>query len=187
MKKIILTAVFAVGVLLSANAQKIEYGVKAGLNLSTLVGDGGDGFDSRTSFHIGGILNYEISEKFAIQPELFYSAQGADFNDEFLDGATFRLDYINIPILADYTFAEGFSAQFGPQIGFNINSEVEFDGDTEDVDDFETVDIGVVGGLQYTLEQGIFFQARYSIGLNDVAEDADAKNGVLGLSVGYKF
>jgi len=194
MRKIILATVLTVGILLSANAQKIEFGIKAGVNFASLSGDGGDGFDGRTSFHIGGILNYEISEKFAIQPELLYSAQGATFDDIFDDNfvdegddATFRLDYINIPVLADYTFAEGFSAQLGPQFGFNVNSEVEFNGDTEDADGFETFDIGIAGGFQYILEQGVFFQARYALGLKDIAQDADSKNSVLALSVGYKF
>ena len=189
MKKIILTAVFAVGALLSTNAQKIEYGAKAGLNIANLIGDGADGSDSRTSFHIGGMLNYEVSDKFSIQPEIFYSAQGANFegHEDFGGDFEIRLDYINIPILADYTFAEGFSVQFGPQFGININSEIEFDGASADFDEANTLDLGVVAGVQYTLEQGIFFQARYALGLNEIAEDSDSQNGVIALSVGYKF
>lgn len=189
MRKFILTAVFAVGVLLSTNAQKIEYGAKAGLNLANLLGDGADGTDSRTSFHIGGFLNYEVSSQFSIQPEIFYSAQGASFDgdEDFGGDITLRLDYINIPVLADYIFAEGFSAQLGPQFGVNINSELEIDGNTGVFDDVNTLDLGLVAGLQYSLEQGIIFQARYAFGLNEIAEDSETQNGVLSLSVGYKF
>jgi len=47
-------------------------------------------------------------------------------------------------------------------------------------------------GVGYKLPMGLFFQARYNIGLTDIYEDLvglqrEAKNNVFQLSVGYMF
>ena len=48
-------------------AQDLDFGVKAGLNLSTIVGDFTTGINPRVSGHIGVFLNYEFSgESFSI-------------------------------------------------------------------------------------------------------------------------
>jgi hypothetical protein len=95
----------------------------------------------------------------AIQPELLYSAQGATADGGGNESTT-RLDYINLPIMLDVTIADGLSLQGGPQFGFNIGSETEFEGGgisgTSDID-AETLDIGAGIGAQYKLESGLFF------------------------------
>ena len=68
MKKIILAAI-AVMAFSFANAQETRFGVKGGLNLSTLGGDA-SGVSSLVGFHVGGFAEIKIIEKLAIQPEL---------------------------------------------------------------------------------------------------------------------
>lgn len=186
MKKLFLFAAIAVFGLSNVTAQDVKFGAKAGLNLASLNGDDVDDTDGRTSFHVGGVVSIGISEKFAVQPEVVYSAQGATGSEEGID-ITWKLDYINIPVLADFQVADGFSLQVGPQVSFNITDSVEVDG--EEVGDLEAegVDFGAAVGAQYAMESGLFFQARYSLGLSDVNSDADAKNSVISLSVGYFF
>jgi hypothetical protein len=184
MKKLLLFAAFAVFAL-TANAQT-SFGAKAGVNFASLNGDDADDTDGRTSFHIGGVVNIEISEIFGLQPELVFSAQGYSFDFGGEDGSG-RLNYINIPVMADIRLAEGFSLQGGPQFGINISADEEFDGDTEDIDDVETLDLGVGVGAQYKLDGGLFFQARYVIGFSEILEDFDAKNSVASISVGWFF
>jgi len=128
-----------------------------------------------------------ITELFSIQPELVYSSQGYSY-DIGGDKVNGRLSYINLPIMADFTIAEGLSLQGGPQIGFNISADEEFDGETEDFgDDVETLDLGVGIGAQYILPMNLFVQARYVIGFSDIVKDSNAKNSVISLSVGYFF
>lgn len=92
----------------------------------------------------------------------------------------------------------GMLYQAGPQIGFLMaaKAKVEFEGnsDSEDIKEFfSTVDFGVNFGAGYQLEQGIFFDARYNLGLSntDDSEFSDSdfavKNAVFQISVGYKF
>lgn len=175
---------------LSVNAQDIQFGAKAGLNLATLGGDAE--VDSRTSFHVGGFAELMISDKFSVQPELLYSAQGgvSEENDDIVT----QLDYINLPVLGKFYVAEGLSLEGGPQVGYAINRTVDNDGEDVDADDaYKAIDFGVGLGASYKLEQGIFFSARYNLGLSNVLEedvfgdDTDAFNNVIQVSVGYTF
>ena len=77
MKKLLLFAAVAVFGLSNVNAQEVKFGAKAGVNFATITGDETSGVDSRTAFHIGGVAEIVISEKFSFQPELLYSGQGA--------------------------------------------------------------------------------------------------------------
>ncbi len=168
-------------------AQNIHFGAKAGVNFASLNIEGALGdIDGRTSFHVGGLANIGISEKIAIQPEVLYSSQGANSDVNGLE-STIKLDYINVPILIDFKIAKGFSLQGGPQIGFNINAETETDNSTFDIPNVETIDLSIAFGAQYKLEQGIFFQGRYGLGLTDYLSGIDTKNNVFSLSVGYFF
>lgn len=190
MKKLFF-AVLTVFAFLTVNAQDFHFGAKAGVNFSTFVGDGADGADGRTNFHVGAVGNVKISDVFAVQPEILFSAQGAEFTEE---GTTveFKYNYINVPILADFTVTDGLSFQAGPQFGFLINDEAEAGGVTVDLDDLgidsKGFDFGAAVGAQYRLPSiDLFFQARYTFGLSEIADDADSQNSVFSVSVGYFF
>jgi hypothetical protein len=187
MKNLIMALAIFCATTMYVSAQDINFGLKAGVNFASLNGDDIDDLDGVTGLHIGAVAEFGFSEKFSIQPELIYSTQGASLDDE-----TLKLDYINIPVLAKYYIIEGLSLEAGPQLGFNINSEYEFDGETEDEEGVNTIDIAAGLGAGYKLPVGIFFQARYNIGLTDVYEEIqgfqiDAKNNVFQISVGYMF
>lgn len=198
MKKVILFAVFSLFATTNFFAQNapsenstssgVSFGVKAGPNFASLTGDDTDDLDGRTSFHAGGVVNIGVSELFAVQPEVVYSAQGATFTEEGMD-ITIKLDYLNVPVLADFTLAEGFSLQGGPQVGFNITKEFEADGVSEEIEDVESVIFDAVIGAQYRLPMGLFFQARYVIGISNASSDADVeiKNSVVSVSAGWFF
>jgi len=210
MKRIILT-VSAFFTLCLANAQEIKYGVKAGLNLSTLTGDVAY-YDvkSKAGFHVGGFVEFKITDKFSVQPELLYSAQGAKLRyssvDEFsstIDKQNIKLGYLNIPVMAKYYVIKGLSIEAGPQVGFLLSAKNEFNyssyiteqysstGEEDIKDDLKSIDFGFNFGAGYEFTENIFVQARYNLGLTSVFEDADGdfdpKNGVLQLSFGYKF
>jgi opacity protein-like surface antigen len=194
MKKLLIVAAIAVFGMGVSNAQDISYGVKAGLNLANFGGDDEftDGFEGLTSFHIGGFAQIGISDKFMIQPELIYSQQGAQ--DEEDSDFKLRLNYLNLPIMAKYMVADGFSLEAGPQVGFAISRKFT-DGDNDvDVDDeIKALDFGVGIGAGYELPSGLMFSVRYNLGLANLLEDDfggdnfTLNNNVLQVSVGYKF
>lgn len=163
------------------SAQQVNFGAKAGLNIATLSGDDIDDLGSRTAFHIGLIGEIMLTDKFAVQPEVLYSAQGAKEGD-----FTYKLDYVAIPVMAKYFVTPGLSLEAGPQFAFNTLSEIELDGESEDLEEIEGMDFGLGFGLGYQFMKA-FVQARYNIGFTEIVEGADAKNSVFQLSVGYKF
>lgn len=173
MKKFFLAALFMTAFTLQSHAQEIHFGGKAGVNFASFTGDDADGFDGRTAFHIGLAAELGITDKFSIQPELLYSAQGGEFQDIDID-----IDYLTLPVLAKYYAAENFSIEAGPQFGFKVN-----EGDNVDAESF---DLGIAAGLGYKLND-LFFQGRYVFGLSDVGDGGDIKNGLFQISIGYWF
>jgi hypothetical protein len=187
MKKNLLLTALVILSITSLSAQSFKFGAKAGVNFSTFVGDDADGFDSRTSFHLGAVGNFNISDEFSIQPELLYSAQGAEVSEDG-ENVTLKLDYITLPILADFTIAPGLSLQGGPQLGFLASEEVEANGVSVELDEFEGFDLAAALGAQYKLsETDLFFQIRYTVGITDVLQDVNVNNSTISLSVGYFF
>ncbi len=188
-------------------AQNIKYGSKIGVNIGNITGDEADDLNTKTSLHAGAIAEIMISDEFSFQAELLYSAQGAKSNySETLDDVTFRytsvkLEYINVPLLAKYYIVEGLSLEAGPQVGFLLTADREFEktdnGETETgekdiLDEIKGIDFGLNFGLAYKLESGIFLVARYNLGLsniNDVegADNLKKQNRVIQFSVGYFF
>jgi long-subunit fatty acid transport protein len=180
MKKIILTAA-AVFVFSFANAQDTKFGVKGGLSMSSTSEEGAS---SLLAFHLGGFAEFKISDKFAVQPELLYSAQGAKFT-----GGNLNLNYINIPVMAKYYVADAFSIEAGPQIGFLMSAKS--DG-TDIKDACNSTDFGLNLGAGYNLNETMSLGLRYNMGLSNVIKDVagvstDSKNSSIQLSFGYKF
>lgn len=193
MKKVLLAvAILAAG--LTANAQEVNFGAKAGVNFANVSGEDVEDNITRTSFNVGAVVEFEISDKFSIQPELIYSAQGAKLEEESDVDLTLKLDYLNVPVIAKFYAAEGFSLEFGPQVGFLLSAKAKAkiggdSGETDIKDEFETVDFGLNFGAGYKLDSGLNFSARYNLGLSNVAKESESsvKNSVFQISVGYFF
>lgn len=189
MKRILFTALILSLISLSARAQYI--GIKGGLNLSNLNIDEVDDENMRTGYHFGAYINLPISDGFAIQPEVLYSTKGseADYNQdlgilgEFNSTTTFKLDYIDVPILAVFKLGDAIEIHAGPYFGFLANSKIEVDGDFDgedelDSDNFKNLDYGLTGGLAVNFA-AIQVGARYNYGLQEI-QDSEAAELFLG-------
>lgn len=180
MKKIgiLLIILFAT---MNVSAQGLDFGVKAGVNFSSI--RDASGLDNRTGFVAGFFLGGKFNDKIGAQADLLYSQQGAEFAL-----GDFNLDYLNIPIVLKYYLTDNFNLQVGPQFGVVINDEAQtVVGET--INDISTnnFDLSAVLGLGVDIPFGLRLEGRYNFGLNDVSKDADGKNSVVTLSVGYSF
>lgn len=176
MKKIII--LFALLVSSQFHAQAFKFGAKAGVNFANFSGGVSDiDYSMRTSFHAGLAAELGITSKFAIAPELLYTSQGAD-----VDGVgDFNLDYVSVPVLARiYIISETLAVDIGPQFSFLID-------EAEEAFENESFDFAVAGGLTLNITKSLFAQARYTWGLTEASKDAEVKNTVLQLAVGYNF
>lgn len=193
MRKIIIILAVSFMSLPVLQAQEFSIGAKGGLNFATLTGEDTD-VDMRTSFHVGLVAEFPIASNFFFGPEVLYSSQGAKFSEDGMDGS-FKLDYVQIPLMLKYFVGPGFSLEAGPQIGFLTSSEVESEGVSVDMGDyFSSTDFGVNLGLGYKFINGLFLQGRYNLGLSNIWDsevfdtgDEKIKNSVIQLSLGYMF
>ncbi|WP_268847520.1 porin family protein [Flavobacterium aestivum] len=210
MKKNILTAVvvLAFGFL---NAQEARFGVKAGLNLSTLSGNYVKQSQIQPGIVLGGFAAVKLSKEFIFQPELLFSFQGSayrsyyDFgNVETYQQDNLNLSYLLLPVMAKYYVAKKFSLEVGPQFGFLLAARSNYFSYTDSgndyvnsksknvTDQFKTFDFGINigGGYDFTDKWGI--DLRYNFGLNNAAQnrfgtDFHADNRVLSVTGSYKF
>ena len=77
MKKISLVLCASM-IVCSTWAQNSSFGIKGGLNVSTL-SDKNDELGSRIGYHAGLLAHVHLSRQIAIQPEIVYSSQGAKY------------------------------------------------------------------------------------------------------------
>ena len=177
-------AIIAVGIAGTVNAQDVKLGAKIGMNVSSINGDP-DNLDSKTGWVLGATAEVSLTEKFSLQPELLYSQQGAKQRGSFI----YDLNYISVPVMAKYYIAKGFSLEAGPQFSFLVKDELLSDTNNAASanTNAENFDLSANLGLGYQLDNGIFFQTRYNLGLTAISETPDVKNGVFQMSLGYQF
>jgi hypothetical protein len=165
-----------------------KLGIKAGLNVSNValepeVIDKG----TRLGFHGGLLAHIHVSPQIGIQPEILFSGQG--FEDNTND-AEWKLNYLNIPVMIQYMFDNGFRLQAGPQVGFLLDGKIEGDAGGADVDiadDLKKIDAGVGLGVGYLSYSGLGIEGRYNLGLtniNDVGTN-ELRNRVFQISLFY--
>jgi hypothetical protein len=170
----------------TANAQSVNIGTKIGLNSYNIINDNGPEFDNRMGLYAGLIGYIHMSRQFGLQPELYYSMQGAKSG-----GTTFELDYINVPVMFQYMFDNGFRVQTGPQIGFLINGRASDGDNSMDIrDDFNAIDVGLGFGASYIHNpSGFGIDLRYNLGLTDITESSlvDSQSRGVQLGIFYLF
>lgn len=144
----------------SVDAQKINFGIKAGLNIANQDYES-EGIsispDARTSFHVGGFVTYMISDKIGVQPELLYNDVGSqwDMVDEQLD---VKVQYLSLPVLVRYQPIDLLNIHFGPQLSYRLKAERGNDNVDDDTQDIE---VAAAIGAGVDLPVGIGLSARY--------------------------
>lgn len=158
--------------------EKIDYGVKFGLNLADLITDESR-ISPRPTFQFGAEAEYRLNESWGFQTEILYNRlgnvrRGTNENGVKFDN-TLALDYINIPLLANFYISEGFYVGAGPQIGFLVKADQEetvgFDSTRQSVASrYNNIDFSGVLSIGYLTEWGFNVGLRYQLGLIDVLE-----------------
>lgn len=160
---------------------------KVGVNIANITDV--DDADPRIGLAAGAEFEYGLTDNIGLSAGVLYSMQGVKASEESVD-CTLKLDYLNVPILANFYVAKGFAVKLGVQPGFKLSSKAEFKGSggskEVDVDGFKSVDLSIPVGLSYQY-QNIVFDARYNWGVTNLVEDSDSKHSVFQITVGYKF
>lgn len=167
MRKITVIAFVLFIGLISSNAQvTVSPGIRGGLNLSRLTNI--DNNNTKADFYIGGLVNIRFNKYFSLQPELTYSRQGSegryyDLNNNHYS-TKYELNYLTLGAVAKFNIkGSGFHILAGPSIDFKTDDNFDKYG-------FNPVDLDLafVGGIGYSLPNGLTFEARIKQGLIDI-------------------
>ena len=200
MKKLMMIAVMAV-CCLTANAQKMRHDAGSitiqpmiGLSTGSFRGEytmnglngtitpDNDGY--RTGLVIGAEGEYYFSNGwFSLSAAALYQQQGWKFKNT----EAAKVDYINIPILANFYVAKGFALKIGLQPGFLVSAK-------QDGVDFKSecnsFNLSLPVGLSYEFANGITLDLRGAASMTKLnKEGSDIKwysDGGM-LTIGYKF
>jgi hypothetical protein len=191
MKKISVCIVMASLIITGrANAQQhhMNLGIKAGVNVYTIHNDNNVDYDSKVGFHAGLLSHIHMSKHVAIQPEVVYSSQGAEYTVVNTE-TKIKLGYINVPVMVQYMFDNGFRLQAGPQVGFLVNAESETNNISTDIsNNLNDVDFDLGVGVGYVHPaSGIGVDARYNFGIANINDNGNVKSVNNGFQLGLFY
>ena len=175
--------------LLNLKAKKPHFGIKGGVNISDLNFDDNTSTNSKAGVNIGVLAHIHTSKTWAIQPELFYSQEGASRNvgDSKI---TYNLNYLNVPVLLQYMFDNGFRLEGGPQIGFLLNAKTKTGDITVTNTSFQSAAVSIPLGAGYLTSSGFGLDARYVFGLSNINDNENGRtiqSNVFQLGIFYQL
>lgn len=178
----------------TANAQgevgSLTIQPKIGMNLATLTKMD----DTKILVGMAGGIEaeYVVANKFSVALGALYSKQGCAFDTD-IDYAHYSMDYLNIPIVANYYIIPGLAIKAGIQPSFlmGAKAKVKEDGhsDSRDIkDNCKTFDLAIPLGASYEYKNFVF-DARYNLSVLKVNKRGDDKirNSVIQFTLGYKL
>ncbi len=200
MKTTFKTCLVAIALLIGINTyaqdKPVTFGVKAGVNLSNVSGEGDSG-DAKIGFNAGVTLDYGFTPDVYLLTGLQLTTKGFKVKDiDF----TSNLMYLQLPVHIGYklTVAEATKIVFhaGPYAAYGIGGKTKItagedkgEGDSFQDGAYKKFDFGV--GLGVGAEFGkIGVDLGYDFGLaniNDTNVDGKIKNKNAYLTLGYKF
>ena len=190
-----------------ALGQTREVGLKAGVNVASMVDDGETGgYDGRRiGFLAGAFAVLPVRGPLAVQIEALFSQKGAKFDIDDQDAeATLELDYLDIPVMLRVQGPASGTTRLhffgGPSVGIRTGARERltyaagnFDqGESTNIDDLiERFDFGVVVGAGVDVGRRIVVDARYQWGISTVNTDelaeTEFKHRVFSILAGVRF
>ena len=201
MKKMMMMAammLLSVGAFAQNEVGQLTLQPKAGINIANMTGD----LDTKSKIGLvaGVEAEYGIAENFGIAFGALYSMEGfkgnvvafggTDASAFLVEDVKYNLDYINIPILAQFYPVKGLAIKAGVQPAFNVRHKTSSDTDAADKKDIENIksfNFSIPVGLSYEISDFVI-DARYNIGVTTLVKDADfGRNSTFSFTLGYKF
>lgn len=202
MKKVILSIALLVGLgsVQNSNAQTISMGVKAEANTSSFLLTDLPNLESNMGFgaSVGGFMKVDLSENFAIQPEVMFHFKNSQ---QKIKSTGIKTDYqyfgAEIPVyaLGQCSLGDGrFYGGVGPYVGFgfdakNKNNGIKIDQYKNDL--MKRFDFGAGAMLGYEFSNRMQINASYKMGLINTLDkgsnDSKMRNQTISLGLGYRF
>lgn len=175
---------------------QFEIGIKGGLNISNIRNTDmpfylPDNIYPVIGGHAGLYTQLDFTDKFHLNSDILFTTRGFKIEWNFARTTIF---YLEIPVLLSYSITEKLEFELGPDIGFNLQKNIDAINDYAQNTSYESLDLGITSGLRYKLNDTISLTGRYYHGLTSIAaffasrsHESKSFNRVIQFSVGYKL
>lgn len=198
-KAMLMMAVLTVSLTAMAQHEEGDFLVqpKVGLNIATL----SDADKTIGDLNFGIEAELMVTDYFSLSAGAIVSNQGGKYNDDTYVSYTVDLDYVNVPVMANFYILPGLSLKAGVQPSYRMKAKVKTDGATYDMDQFYALlsgtgieedfkvkkfDLSIPVGISYEY-QNVVLEARYNWGVTKIMDNDSFYNRVFQLTLGYKF
>ena len=177
-----------------------QFGIKGGMNVSSISDDGYDDTKSKVGYYGGVFVNIPASESFSIQPEVIYNNLGSEVKLGNSYSRKLNLNYITVPVMFQFKATPQFYLEAGPEFGFLVSadSKTTWNNSTStaelDKDNFNNFNMGVGLGAGFDITKNVGINARYVAGFSDVTKpssdpstNAKNKNNTFQVGLNFKF
>lgn len=171
MKRFILLPLASVIFLCAIQAQKINFGLKAGPQLTNFT----HSTDAKTAirYHIGALASMNIMERLQGQAELVLSASGVNNSEK--DYYKQRNLYIHMPLMARFQVYNRLSVHTGLQLGYMLRAKLKitegnYEGTYDREDKFNKVEVAYLLGAEYGITKNLSAGLRFNWGLTHLAD-----------------
>jgi hypothetical protein len=170
MKKIIILIFLFIPIILYS--QRFNGGLILGFNASQIDGDDLAGYNKAGL--MGGVFVFtDFNNKWRGQMEFKYSAKGSSTPKSSTDNYKYRLQYFEIPLLAEYAMFSKVHIQVGGSFGYlfnaSINDGLGYTRFESDVMPYKT-ELALCTGLNAMFFDQLYFNVRFSYSLLPVRE-----------------
>ena len=159
-----------------AQAQEIDYGVKAGLNITDYHNVSFNA-DPLTTFRVGAFANVQLPlAPLSVQPEVHYVREGADSffqSGDIIHDGPLKTGYIKVPLLLKYALDLPLPVTpelyAGPSASFLVSSDFRGTSGLEEAT--RDVVYGMAAGMEINLpviSDRVSLEARISRGFNEI-------------------
>jgi hypothetical protein len=187
-----------------ATAQtEVHFGPMAGASFANFHGADVSNTKQRAGFVVGGFVRIAASGPLQIEPQLLYVQKGAEADVGGGITGTFKLDYVQIPVLIKAAFPVASDTRIvpslfaGPALAFKVGCKVKASDGSATVEEtcadagasIKSTDFSFIFGGGADIGP-IAFQLRYDLGLSkieDASQPSDVKNKAWLFTVGYRF
>ncbi|MGL5637075.1 MAG: porin family protein [Bacteroidales bacterium] len=137
MKRGVFTALFAL--MCTLTFAQVSFNVKAGLNLSSYIGENSENSEFKPGARIGLGMEYQFTDLISLQPSLFFSQKGAKYDSDY-DGSFFDAKagikinqlYLELPVNVQFRFNVSDNTNIliatGPYFACGVGGKTKFDG-----------------------------------------------------------
>lgn len=201
MKKIVLSLLMLVTGCMLAQAQTLDFGLKAGLNFSKMTNNRPDLYSAtaNSTGFVAGVYGRVGLLGFFAQPEVVYSQRKGAFTSK-VDGSAVinTLSYIDVPVLVGFKLAF-FRMNLGPNFQFLVDAKQDADAGAGDPnfskDNYSKSAVGYQAGVGFDLLKisldlrydGSFGSLGKEVNINGQNFDYSTRASMWQVSLGFKL